>query len=135
MRFALKREHLTQFLEMQLNDRHLTLEDSYFDNKPIDLEMSLLFGSSPKTHKDVATLPNAEKSFDASNISISDAINRLLALPTIASKKFLITIADRSVTGLIARDQMIGPWQVPVADCAISLSDFTRLSRGGNVYW
>ena len=107
------------------DDRHLTLEDSYFDNKPIDLEMSLLFGSSPKTHKDVATLPNAEKSFDASNISISDAINRLLALPTIASKKFLITIADRSVTGLIARDQMIGPWQVPVADCAISLSDFT----------
>jgi phosphoribosylformylglycinamidine synthase len=107
------------------DDRHLTLEDSYFDNKPIDLEMSLLFGSSPKTHKDVATLPNAEKSFDASNVSVNDAINRLLALPTIASKKFLITIADRSVTGLIARDQMIGPWQVPVADCAISLSDFT----------
>ena len=107
------------------DDRHLTLEDSYFENKPIDLEMSLLFGSSPKTHKDVVTLPNAEKAFNASNISISDAINRLLALPTIASKSFLITIADRSVTGLIARDQMIGPWQVPVADCAISLSDFT----------
>ena len=107
------------------DDRHLTLEDSYFENKPIDLEMSVLFGSSPKTHKDVVTLPNAEKAFDASHISISDAINRLLALPTIASKSFLITIADRSVTGLIARDQMIGPWQVPVADCAISLSDFT----------
>ena len=106
------------------DDRHLTLEDSYFDNKPIDLEMSLLFGSSPKTHKDVATMPNAEKSFDASNISISDAVDRLLALPTIASKSFLITIADRSVTWLIARDQMIVPWQVPVADCAISLSDF-----------
>ena len=107
------------------DDRHLTLEDSYFENKPIDLEMSLLFGSSPKTHKDVVTLPNAEKVFDASNISLHDAINRLLELPTIASKNFLITIADRSVTGLIARDQMIGPWQVPVADCAISLSDFT----------
>ena len=107
------------------DDRHLTLEDSYFENKPIDLEMSLLFGSSPKTHKDVVTLPNVEKAFDASNISLHDAINRLLELPTIASKNFLITIADRSVTGLIARDQMIGPWQVPVADCAISLSDFT----------
>ena len=111
-------------LGIATDDRHLTLEDSFFENKAIDLEMSLLFGSSPKTHKDVVTLPNVEKEFDSSNISISDAISRLLHLPTIASKSFLITIADRSVTGLIARDQMIGPWQVPVADCAISLSDF-----------
>ena len=111
-------------LGIATDERHLTLEDSFFENKAIDLEMSLLFGSSPKTHKDVVTLPNVEKEFDSSNISISDAISRLLHLPTIASKSFLITIADRSVTGLIARDQMIGPWQVPVADCAISLSDF-----------
>ncbi|MEC7596489.1 MAG: phosphoribosylformylglycinamidine synthase [Pseudomonadota bacterium] len=105
-------------------DRHLLLEDSYFNNCPIDIEMSLLFGSSPKTHKDVKSLPNIENEFEPSNINIVDAISRLLNLPTIASKNFLITIADRSVTGLIARDQMIGPWQVPVADCAISLSDF-----------
>jgi len=105
-------------------DRHLLLEDSHFNNKPIDLEMSLLFGSSPKTHKDVTSIPNIEDAFITSNIEIGDAINRLLNLPAIASKNFLITIADRSVTGLIARDQMIGPWQVPVADCAISLSDY-----------
>ena len=105
-------------------NRHLTLEDSHFKNKPIDLDMSLLFGSSPKTHKNVLSLPNNEKEFDLSAITINDAITRLLELPTIASKNFLITIADRSVTGLIARDQMIGPWQIPVADCAISLSDF-----------
>ena len=106
------------------DDRHLLLEDSHFKNKPIDLKMSLLFGSSPKTHKDVKSLPNIEKAFNPSNIELEDAIKRLLNLPTIASKNFLITIADRSVTGLIARDQMIGPWQVPVADCAISLSDY-----------
>jgi len=105
-------------------DRHLLLEDSHFNNKPIDIEMSLLFGSSPKIHKDVKSLPNIENEFDSNVISIDAAINRLLRLPTIASKNFLITIADRSVTGLIARDQMIGPWQVPVANCAISLSDY-----------
>ena len=105
-------------------DRHLLLEDSHFNNTPIDLEMSLLFGSSPKTHKDVESLANIEDAFNPINIELEDAVNRLLNLPTIASKNFLITIADRSVTGLIARDQMIGPWQVPVADCAISLSDY-----------
>ncbi len=111
-------------LGIATEERHLLLEDSHFNNKPIDLEMSLLFGSSPKTHKDVESLANIEDAFNPINIELEDAINRLLNLPTIASKNFLITIADRSVTGLIARDQMIGPWQVPVADCAISLSDF-----------
>lgn len=106
------------------DERHLLLEDSHFNNKPIDLEMSILFGSSPKIYKDVKSIPNIEDAFNLKNIELGDAINRLLNLPTIASKNFLITIADRSVTGLIARDQMIGPWQVPVADCAISLSDY-----------
>ena len=105
-------------------NRHLTLNDSYFDNKPIDLAMSLLFGSTPVTQKNVKTVPHIEKEFNTSNIDFTEALERLLKLPTIASKNFLITIADRSVTGLVARDQMIGPWQVPVADCAISLSDF-----------
>mgnify|MGYP006134909463 FL=1 len=107
------------------DNQHLTLEDSHFKNKPIDLEMSLLFGSTPKTLKDVSSLPNNEKEFNNSTIKLNEAISRLLKLPTVASKNFLITIADRSVTGLIARDQMIGPWQVPVADCAISLADYS----------
>ncbi len=103
---------------------HLSLEDAHFNNKPIDIEMSLLFGSSPKTLKDVKSIVNNEPEFNNTEIKLDEAINRLLRLPTVASKNFLITIGDRTVTGLVARDQMIGPWQVPVADCAISLSDY-----------
>ena len=103
---------------------HLSLEDAHFNNKPIDIEMSLLFGSSPKTLKDVKSIVNNEPEFNNTEIKLDEAINRLLRLPTVASKNFLITIGDRTVTGLVARDQMIGPWQVPLADCAISLSDY-----------
>ena len=106
------------------NERHLKLNDTHFDNAPIDLPMSVLLGATPKTLKNVNSIDNIEPEFDASNINISEAIDRLLALPTVASKNFLITIGDRSVTGLVAREQMIGPWQVPVADCAVSLSDY-----------
>ncbi len=103
---------------------HLSLKDAHFNNKPIDIGMSLLFGSSPKTLKNVESIINNEPEFKNTGIKLDEAINRILRLPTVASKNFLITIADRTVTGLIARDQMIGPWQVPVADCAISLSDY-----------
>ena len=103
---------------------HLSLKDAHFNNKPIDIGMSLLFGSSPKTLKNVESIVNNEPEFKNTGIKLDEAINRILRLPTVASKNFLITIADRTVTGLIARDQMIGPWQVPVADCAISLSDY-----------
>ena len=106
-------------------DQHLTVEDSHFNNKPIDLEMSLIFGSTPKTLINVKSIFNTETEFSNLDIKLDEAIDRLLNLPTIASKNFLITIGDRTVTGLIARDQMVGPWQVPVADCAISLSDYT----------
>ena len=135
---AIKDENVELFRQICIKERspfailgnatdtqHLTLEDSYFKNKPIDLDMSLLFGSTPKTLKDVSSILNNEQEFDSSIIKLDEAIVRLLKLPTVASKNFLITIADRSVTGLVARDQMIGPWQVPVADCAISLSDYS----------
>ncbi len=135
---AIKKESVDLFRQICIKERapfavlgnatdnqHLTLEDSQFNNKPIDLEMSLLFGSTPKTLKDVSSLANNEKEFNTTPVKLNEAINRLLKLPTVASKNFLITIADRSVTGLIARDQMIGPWQVPVADCAISLADYS----------
>jgi phosphoribosylformylglycinamidine synthase len=135
---AIKDENVELFRQICIKERspfailgnatdtqHLTLEDSYFKNKPIDLDMSLLFGSTPKTLKDVSSILNNEQEFDSSIIKLDEAIDRLLKLPTVASKNFLITIADRSVTGLVARDQMIGPWQVPVADCAISLSDYS----------
>ena len=108
------------------NNRDLIVSDSYFKNNPINIPMSVLLGSTPKKIKKVTSINNKEPAFDISKIQIKDAINRLLALPTIANKNFLITIADRSVTGLVARDQMIGPWQVPVSNCAISLSDYSN---------
>ncbi|MCS5591957.1 MAG: phosphoribosylformylglycinamidine synthase [Gammaproteobacteria bacterium] len=106
------------------DERHLKMNDTHFDDAPIDLPMSVLLGATPKTLKNVNSIANIELEFDDSNIEVKEAIDRLLALPTVASKNFLITIGDRSVTGLVAREQMIGPWQVPVADCAVSLSDY-----------
>jgi len=106
------------------DERHLKMNDAHFNDSPIDLPMSVLLGATPKTLKNVSSIANIELEFDDANIEVKEAIDRLLALPTVASKNFLITIGDRSVTGLVAREQMIGPWQVPVADCAVSLSDY-----------
>jgi phosphoribosylformylglycinamidine synthase len=105
-------------------ERHLTVADSHFDNKPVDMELSVLLGKPPKMTRDVKSTPKQLKAFDASNIDIQDAASRILRLPGVADKTFLITIGDRSVTGLIARDQMVGPWQVPVADVAVTLAGF-----------
>ncbi|HWS77622.1 MAG TPA: phosphoribosylformylglycinamidine synthase [Thermomonas sp.] len=91
----------------------------------IDLPMDVLFGKAPKMHRDTAhPAPPRWPEADTDALSLRDAGLRVLAHPTVASKSFLITIGDRSVGGLTARDQMVGPWQVPVADCAITLSGF-----------
>ena len=124
VQFVKKSGHPFSILGEATENSHLKLIDSHFNNKPIDLQMSLLFGSSPITLKDVKSIVNNGPEFNNIEIKLDGAINRLLRLPTVASKNFLITIGDRTVTGLVARDQMIGPWQVPVADCAISLSDY-----------
>ena len=96
-------------------EQHLTLSDKKFGNKPIDMPLEVLLGKPPKMHRDVTTKQSTGDKFDTQSIDVNDAISRLLALPTIADKTFLITIGDRSVTGMVARDQMVGPWQVPVA--------------------
>lgn len=101
-------------------ERHLTLNDEHFDNKPIDMPLDILLGKAPKMHRDVAAKHVAGSEFDISKIEIADAAERLLRLPAIAEKTFLVTIGDRSVTGMVSRDQMVGPWQVPVADCAVT---------------
>ena len=101
----------------------LTLEDTENDNTPIDMPLSLLLGKPPKMLRDVKHESITNPALDLSNIDVNDALERVLKLPTVASKNFLITIGDRSVTGLVARDQMVGPWQVPVADCAVTLAD------------
>lgn len=103
-----------------ISEKHITLNDEYFDNKPVDLPMGLLFGNTPQMHIDVKTVKVEQDAFDTSAIKLDDAIERVLKVPAVASKSFLITIGDRSITGMVARDQMVGPWQVPVADCAVT---------------
>ena len=100
-------------------EMHLTVHDEEFDNNPIDMPLEVLLGKAPKMHRDVKTQTATGQALDLSGVTLKDAAERLLRLPSIAEKTFLITIGDRSVTGLVARDQMVGPWQVPVADCAV----------------
>jgi len=91
----------------------------------IDLPMDVLFGKPPKMHRDTAHPPAPRwPELATAALDLREAGLRVLAHPTVAAKSFLITIGDRTVGGLTARDQMVGPWQVPVADCAITLSDF-----------
>ena len=116
------------------DDELLVLEDDYFRNgsarqqTPIDLPMETLFGKPPKMLKDVTSLPRNPPELELAGISVTEALHRVLALPAVADKTFLVTIGDRSVTGMIARDQMVGPWQVPVADVGVTNSAYTGSS-------
>ena len=101
-------------------EQHLTMSDSHFDNQPIDLPLDVLLGKTPKMTRDVQTRKAAGEAIDSRDISIADAVNRVLHLPAVAEKTFLVTIGDRTVTGMVSRDQMVGPWQVPVANCAVT---------------
>ncbi|HEY9210304.1 MAG TPA: phosphoribosylformylglycinamidine synthase [Methylotenera sp.] len=105
-------------------ERHLTVADSYFDNKPVDMDLSVLLGKPPKMTRDVKSATKQLKAFDTSNIDLKEAAARVLRLPGVADKTFLITIGDRSVTGLVAREQMVGPWQVPAADVGVTLAGY-----------
>ncbi|KZN33077.1 phosphoribosylformylglycinamidine synthase [Pseudoalteromonas luteoviolacea S2607] len=105
-------------------ERHLTVADSHFDNNPVDLPLEVLLGKAPKMHRDVESKHVSGEALKTDSIDVEEAAKRLLRLPTIAEKTFLITIGDRTVTGLVARDQMVGPWQVPVANCAVTAAAF-----------
>jgi len=110
-----------------LEEQHLTLTDEHFKNKPVDIPMDVLFGKAPKMHRDVQSAKVIKNEIEI-NVDLSEAVERVLSLPAVADKTFLITIGDRTVGGLTHRDQMVGPWQVPVADCAVtasSLNSFT----------
>ena len=102
------------------DEKHLTLGDKVFENNPVDLPMSVLFGKPPKMQRSFKRTAFHQQPLHFDRIDLSDAAKRVLQLPTVASKNFLITIGDRSVTGMVARDQLVGPWQVPVADCAVT---------------
>lgn len=99
---------------------HLTLEDAHFGNTPIDMPLDVLLGKTPKMTRDVESLQAAGEALQRDAITLEEAVKRVLHLPTVAEKTFLITIGDRSVTGMVARDQMVGPWQIPVANCAVT---------------
>ena len=92
---------------------------------PVQLPMNVLLGKPPKMHRDVHSVRREFAPLDLAGVSLQRACLEVLAHPTVASKRFLINIGDRTVGGLTHRDQMVGPWQVPVADCAVTLADFT----------
>ncbi|NQV70955.1 MAG: phosphoribosylformylglycinamidine synthase [Pseudohongiella sp.] len=108
-----------------IEEKHIRLDDSHFENSPIDLPMDVLFGKPPKMHRDVNSGSLTATEMDTADKDLSEAIGRVLSLPSVASKSFLITIGDRSITGLVNRDQMVGPWQVPVADAAVTATAYS----------
>ena len=108
--------------------RQLVLSDAQApagpDANPIDMPMDVLLGKAPKTHRDVQRVLLSSPKLDLTGVALDQVALQVLRHPTVASKRFLITIGDRTVGGLSHRDQMVGPWQVPVADCAVTLADF-----------
>ena len=105
-------------------EKRLIVDDSEHDGTPVDMPLGTLLGKPPRMSRAFVPQPRAAEPFDHRQIDLADAIHRVLRFPAVASKKFLITIGDRSITGLVARDQMVGPHQVPVADVAVTLADF-----------
>jgi phosphoribosylformylglycinamidine synthase len=109
-------------------ERRLELADRHFANRPIDVPLALIFGNTPRMTREVQRQPARVEPLSRAGIELGEAARRVLALPAVADKSFLVTIGDRTVGGLIHRDQMVGPWQVPVADCGVTLSDFRGLT-------
>ncbi|WP_189462160.1 phosphoribosylformylglycinamidine synthase [Jeongeupia chitinilytica] len=102
------------------DEKQLVVEDPHFGNKPVDMPMEVLLGKPPKMTRDVTRVKPELKVFDSSGIDLKEAAYRVLQLPSVADKSFLINIGDRTVGGFTARDQFVGPWQVPVADVAVT---------------
>lgn len=107
------------------SDRELIVEDG--DERVIDMPMDVLLGKPPKMHRDVQRVARTEAPLDLTGVALDTVARDVLRHPTVASKRFLVTIGDRTVGGLSHRDPMVGPWQVPVADCAVTLADYAGL--------
>jgi phosphoribosylformylglycinamidine synthase len=105
-------------------EERLVLSDLDFGNHPIDIPVSLLFGKPPRMQRDASHVAAARLPLDLRAVGLDEAVRRVLRFPAVADKSFLITIGDRSVGGLVARDQMVGPWQVPVADVGVTVAGF-----------
>lgn len=103
---------------------HLTVEDARFKNRPIDIDLEVILGKPPKMLRDVKRLVRPAAPLSLAKITLEEVVSRVLRHPAVADKTFLVTIGDRTVGGLCARDPFVGPWQVPVADCAVTLLDY-----------
>ncbi|HEU4485174.1 MAG TPA: phosphoribosylformylglycinamidine synthase [Povalibacter sp.] len=110
------------------DDGWLKVADPLLETTPVDVPLEVILGKPPRMTRDVKTLPPIADDFDATRLDVREAAYRLLRYPAIADKTFLITIGDRSVGGMISRDPFVGPWQVPVSDVAVTLSDYTSSS-------
>ena len=134
---AIEPERLAEFEALCLRERcpyavvgeateaqHLRVDDAHFGDAPIDLPMGLLLGKTPRMHRNGQRLSVKTVPFQTAGLDLEEAVSRVLRIPTVASKSFLITIGDRSITGMVAQDQMVGPWQVPVADVAVTTASF-----------
>jgi phosphoribosylformylglycinamidine synthase len=106
-------------------ERQLIVADANGENSPVDMPMDVLLGKPPKMLRDVKTVARQFKPLELTGVALQKAAIDVLSHPTVASKRFLITIGDRTVGGMTHRDQMVGPWQVPVADCAVTLADYS----------
>ena len=138
---AIADEHLPAFIELCERERCiyavlgqataeplLKVNDPHFGNTPVDLPLAVLLGKPPKTHRDVSHRHTPQADFERDGVEPTEALYHVLRLPTVADKTFLISIGDRSVSGLVSRDQMVGPWQVPVADASVTLTDYHAVS-------
>ncbi|HET6492982.1 MAG TPA: phosphoribosylformylglycinamidine synthase, partial [Burkholderiales bacterium] len=106
------------------DDGRLVVSDAEFRNRPVDMELSVLLGKPPRMTRDVRHVRRDLPALDTNGIDVAEAAYRVLRLPSVSDKTFLISIGDRTVGGMTARDQMVGPWQVPVADVAVTLMGF-----------
>ncbi|MEO8675726.1 MAG: phosphoribosylformylglycinamidine synthase [Casimicrobiaceae bacterium] len=105
-------------------DDRLVIADPHFGNTPVDMDLDVLLGKPPRMTRDVAHLARTLPPLDLDGIKIKEAAYRVLQVPSVADKTFLVSIGDRTVGGLCSRDPMVGPWQVPVADVAVTLMDY-----------
>jgi phosphoribosylformylglycinamidine synthase len=134
---AISAKHLERFISLCKRERapyailgdatkkeQLVLNDAHFNNQAIDIPMSVLLGKMPSMQREATSDTIQHNDFNTSTLDLQESIDRVLQLPTVASKSFLITIGDRSISGLVVRDQMVGPWQVPVADCAVTSASY-----------
>ena len=116
------------FIGEATGDGRLVLTDRQFGDSPIDMDVKVLLGKPPRMVRKVEHVKAKHQPLNLAGVKTNDAFFRLLNLPTIADKTFLVTIADRSVTGLVARDQMVGPYQLPAADCAVTMMGYKTLN-------